>query len=359
MKVSVLLPNFNHGEYLARCIESYQAQTHTDWELAVVDDGSSDNSWEVICRYAASDARIRPHRFPANRGTNAAVQQALSMCTGELVYGAGADDYLCHPGFFSSGSELLARRPSAAGVFGHSRVVDAAGGTLWEMGAYDDTTGSYLAPEMVIADFFAGRIFIPGASLLLRRTLVTEYGGFDEALGPQADYYLNHALAMAYGVIYVREVFSVTQRSSGSFGNSADDPAFFRRHALVEKKWRSRLAAREVPHAGLRRWRANVVNGRLGLERQLRMIRLWDECFAGIQEWERPALMPEFAESEQFMKLRSERVRTELERRKNDANKLFDEIAGPLDPEIQPAPGRRSLTDRAWRALTRVARKVF
>jgi glycosyltransferase involved in cell wall biosynthesis len=57
--VSVLTPAYNRAEFLAECIESVQAQTYTNWEYIIVNNCSTDDTLEVVRRYAATDSRIR------------------------------------------------------------------------------------------------------------------------------------------------------------------------------------------------------------------------------------------------------------------------------------------------------------
>jgi glycosyltransferase involved in cell wall biosynthesis len=357
MKVSVFLPNFNHAKYLPRCIESVRAQSHDDWELIVVDDASTDDSWSIVSAYQVCDSRIIGHRFAQNRGANAAARHALSMCSGDVVYGTAADDLLCNPRTFEMALSQMDRHSTAAGAFGISEVVQIDGRPLWQMGAYGKGA-CHIEPARAISDFFGGRLFIPGASALWKRDLVNRYGGLDETLGPQSDYYLNHALAMIHGVVYLDTVLSVTRLSSDSYGNSADHEAFFERHARVEKKWRTVAGATALPHAGLRQWRANVINGRLSLERQLRLVRLWDECFSGLQEWERAGLLAEFKECEQFLNARCSALKGRLGQAKSIADQIFDEVAGPLESDRTAETPKGDLLRRARQTIRSVRARV-
>ena len=68
MKVSVLIPVFNGERYLAECLESVLAQDFPDLEILIGDDGSRDNSSEIISQFAARDPRIRWWKNPRNFG---------------------------------------------------------------------------------------------------------------------------------------------------------------------------------------------------------------------------------------------------------------------------------------------------
>ena len=58
-KISIIVPVYNTAKYLERCIDSIVAQTYADWELLLIDDGSTDDSAIICDEYAAKDERIR------------------------------------------------------------------------------------------------------------------------------------------------------------------------------------------------------------------------------------------------------------------------------------------------------------
>jgi glycosyltransferase involved in cell wall biosynthesis len=89
--VSIVMPCFNAAAHLRTSIGSVLEQTAADWELIVVDDGSIDDSWQVLGEYAEQDSRIRPIR-QANAGAAAARNTALQRVQGDLVAFLDADD---------------------------------------------------------------------------------------------------------------------------------------------------------------------------------------------------------------------------------------------------------------------------
>ncbi|GAA5534262.1 glycosyltransferase family A protein [Deinococcus aluminii] len=90
-RVSVLMPTFKQASFLPRAIESLLAQSLPDWELIVVDDGSPDNTAQVIQPYLA-DPRISFHRLERNLGLGAALNHALSLAQAPLVAYLPSDD---------------------------------------------------------------------------------------------------------------------------------------------------------------------------------------------------------------------------------------------------------------------------
>lgn len=91
--VSIVTPVYNVEKFLPQCIESVQAQTFPDWELILVDDGSTDGSGDICDRYAAADSRIRVvHK--SNSGQADSRNIGISMARAELVGFVDSDDWI-------------------------------------------------------------------------------------------------------------------------------------------------------------------------------------------------------------------------------------------------------------------------
>lgn len=92
-KISIVSPVYNVEKYIRRCVDSIIAQTFTDWELILVDDGSPDASGLICDQYSSLDYRIRViHR--QNGGVSAARQTGLDAAQGEYVIHADPDDWV-------------------------------------------------------------------------------------------------------------------------------------------------------------------------------------------------------------------------------------------------------------------------
>ncbi len=93
VKVSVILPIYNVAPYLGEAIDSILHQSLKDIEVIAVDDGSTDNSWEIIQRYQQQDGRIIAFH-QNNQGQSVARNLALQHATGEYIYMMDSDDVL-------------------------------------------------------------------------------------------------------------------------------------------------------------------------------------------------------------------------------------------------------------------------
>lgn len=90
--VSIITPNYNCGRFIAQTIESVLAQTHTEWEMLIVDDCSTDDSVQVAERYAANDARIRVIKNETNCGAAVSRNKAIELARGEFIAFLDSDD---------------------------------------------------------------------------------------------------------------------------------------------------------------------------------------------------------------------------------------------------------------------------
>lgn len=89
--VSVIVPVYNTSRYLSECLESIIAQSYSNIEIICVNDGSTDNSLEILQKYAAKDSRIKIIS-QKNQGQSAARNIGLSLCTGDFIIMVDSDD---------------------------------------------------------------------------------------------------------------------------------------------------------------------------------------------------------------------------------------------------------------------------
>ncbi len=92
-KISVILPVYNVEKYLRRCLDCLQNQTLTDFEIIAVNDGSPDNSIDILNEYAAKDSRIKVIT-QKNGGLSSARNTGTKNANGEYIYFLDSDDYI-------------------------------------------------------------------------------------------------------------------------------------------------------------------------------------------------------------------------------------------------------------------------
>jgi len=184
--VSVITIFFDGERFLEEALESVREQTFRDWELLLVDDGSSDRSPKIARAAAAGDPRIRCLTAPdgRNHGMSAARNLGLAAARAPLVAFLDADDvYL--PGKLEHQVAALEREPRAQLVYGptivwHSwtgRPEDAARDRLSKLGV---EPGTFVEPPAMLLRLLRREAWPPATcSILARRAAVDAVGGFE------------------------------------------------------------------------------------------------------------------------------------------------------------------------------------
>jgi glycosyltransferase involved in cell wall biosynthesis len=90
--VSIITPNYNCEKYISQTIESVLAQTYMNWEMIIIDDCSTDNSYEIAMEYSTKDSRIKVYRMERNSGAALARNKAIELSQGEYIAFLDSDD---------------------------------------------------------------------------------------------------------------------------------------------------------------------------------------------------------------------------------------------------------------------------
>ena len=143
-EISVIIPSYNHAAYIGRAAESVFAQSHTDLELIVVDDGSTDNSPDILAGFR--DPRLRV-LTQSNQGAHAAINRGLRASTGKYLAILNSDD-LYHPQRLAKTLDVLKSDPQVGLVGSYIEIMDREGKSLGTKHGYADASPWPLeAPE--------------------------------------------------------------------------------------------------------------------------------------------------------------------------------------------------------------------
>jgi glycosyltransferase involved in cell wall biosynthesis len=182
--VTVIIPAYNQAAYIGEAIQSVLDQTYHEWELLIVDDGSTDETAAVITAF--TDPRIR-YIHQVNKGLPGARNRGIVQANGDYIAFLDADDAY-HPDKLTVQVAHLDQNPIIGLSYSARTHIDQDGVPFW----------IYRAPEQVDMHDLVVDFPFTINDLLVRRSLVEQINGFDESYrlhGEDRDFYLRLALA--------------------------------------------------------------------------------------------------------------------------------------------------------------------
>ena len=228
--------NYNHGKYIGEAIESFLQQTRPADEIVVVDDGSTDNSLDIL-RPLAEAGQIRLIACPKNQGLMAALALGLHEVTGEYLLALAADDKSL-PNFFERVLSLLEQHPEAP--FGVGCINEWYPDHL-ELPAYQKVTLDALPqPTFVTAETFFRfeRVYAPmgvmGYGAVFRTDLMRQIVPDLTNTGHLMDWFLMRVMAFRSGYCFLPEVVVHRRNLPGSISNAATRDWSIGKRAILE-----------------------------------------------------------------------------------------------------------------------------
>jgi glycosyltransferase involved in cell wall biosynthesis len=245
LQFSVLIAAYRAAPFLPAALRCVETQTHANWELIVVEDGSNDGTEALVRTFAAAhpQRRIVYDNLGENRGVAAARNRLLALAQGEAVAFLDADDEW-QPGHLSDLNTVLLNGAGLA----------ISGIELWD-GDRAATMGTYLPPAEWLANprrtLFEHSFIQTSSSVALRREVVQKTGTIDETLriGEDRDYWfraLAHGSLGCTGRITCRYTKHAGSSMTKTLRVAADTAAFYRKYeddASLPARLRRRLLA--------------------------------------------------------------------------------------------------------------------
>lgn len=219
---SVIIPNYNHAQYIGDAIRSVLAQTYHNYEVIVVDDGSTDNSREEVAQFGGKVKYI----YQSNAGLSAARNTGIQASKGSLIGVLDADD-MYGPEYLKVLVTALQEDPVAAGIYCGYQFVDHANNLLPQVEARP------VEPGRLYSALLGGNFFVP-ESIFLRRSVYEEVGLFDETLRACEDWDVWLRAAKKYKIIHSSEILTRHRILPGSM--STDPLRMLNNRLAVLKK---------------------------------------------------------------------------------------------------------------------------
>lgn len=219
---SVLVPTYNQAQYLPASLQSLIAQTDSDWEAIIVDDGSMDATPEVARRYALFDERIHYIRKP-NGGVGSALNEGLKHARGEWICWLSSDD-MFEPEKLALHREYIKQYPESKFFHTHYNVfleeqghkVPAVEIGISQMPAEDDYLLSFMYTN-----------YINGISTCIHRSVFETVGGFSPSLRHGQDYDMWLRIASWYRPHFINHRTCVTRVHANQGTSSFPEAGIF------------------------------------------------------------------------------------------------------------------------------------
>lgn len=208
-KISILTSCYNHAEFVGQLVESVYNQKGVDFEFIVIDDGSKDNSADVLSELSLKYGFY--FEAQENMGFTKTLNKLLNKATGDYIVAIASDDVLS-PGRLKIQLDFLESNQDCALVCGD--VIE-----LNEKGEQGKRISHPLDMENIYKAIFLRDIFILAPTVMVRRSVVSDLGGWDENLAIE-DWDMWLRIAKDHKLGYLNEVFAFYRIHSGnSHGN--------------------------------------------------------------------------------------------------------------------------------------------
>lgn len=212
-RVSVVMPSYNSAAWLDRTLASIMQQTYQDFEVVVADDGSKDNTREVVARYGPKVKYLHQQ----NAGVSAARNLALSGASGEFIAHMDSDD-LWYPTKLAKQVEYLDAHPECGVVHTECAIIDDDDRIVHPRFNHDTHR---FVPQGQCLMVLLKLCHIQVSSVLERRTVLERVGPFDRRI-PAAEDYLRWIIAAmeGFGFGYIEEPLAMYRWRTGSLFQS-------------------------------------------------------------------------------------------------------------------------------------------
>jgi glycosyltransferase involved in cell wall biosynthesis len=242
-RISVVMAVYNGGAYTSQAIESILGQTFTDFELILVNDGSSDGTADLFASYA--DPRIRILTNEQNIGLTRSLNRGIQASRGEYIARQDADD-ISLPERLAAQLEFLERNPAVGLVGSGARWIDAQGSLIRD---WIPISGPRRIQEMLLFSV----PFLHGTFMIRSACLANAGGGYDEEIPVAQDCDLLLRLSELCDIDNIQQILYLYREHAGAISSKRkDDQEKFlqlgRQHAV------QRRMAYGLGYLGLRKY---------------------------------------------------------------------------------------------------------
>jgi len=202
-KLSIIVPCYNYAHFLEESIDSILKQKYTDYELILIDDGSSDTTWEIMQTYQAQHPHIRIFQNRVNQGIFAVNNLGWKEAKGEYLHFFSADDVYRHS-CLDKVMELFTKNPQLGLVCTDIDYFQPNSQKTTKL-LDDQTEPQIYTPKEMGPLFELTNFWVPGLTCVVKNETLKKYGHLDPKLENISDWYCFHKIALFEGIGYIPE----------------------------------------------------------------------------------------------------------------------------------------------------------
>lgn len=186
--ISIIIPCYNAGNYIKKAIDSAINQTYQDFEIIIIDDGSTDNSKQVISQF--SDSRIK-YIYQENQGVSVARNKGIELSHGEFIAFLDADD-IWHPEKLKIQLDFLEKNPDISFVYSNITMIEESTGAKFTKTFNNFKTQKNLIKNLILTPFNTPS----PCTVIVKKSCLFESGLFDPKIknGEDLDLWLRIAM---------------------------------------------------------------------------------------------------------------------------------------------------------------------